>query len=105
MPTVELQPDVKKIEKLIFQKTGKKGKENPYFLVTNLLAETGELADEIIGLEGERIEDPEYNSREKVGKEIVDIVFNAVRIASHYELDFRELWVERLKELEEKFST
>lgn len=97
------QEDVKAVEKLISQKTDK-STESPYFLLTNLSSEVGELCDEIIGLEGERIEDKEYDNKDEAAKEIIDVVFNALRIANHYNLDLDKYWSKRMQSLREKFQ-
>ena len=73
-------------------------------MLTNLSIEVGELCDEVIGLEGERIEDEKYDDKQETAKEIVDVVFNALRIANHYNLDFYKYWDKRMKGLEKKFS-
>jgi NTP pyrophosphatase (non-canonical NTP hydrolase) len=97
------QTDVQGLETIIFDKTGK-SKENPYFLVTNLSSEVGELADEVIGLEGERIEDKEYKDKSPTSKEIVDVIINAIRIANHYQIELSEAWTKRIDEIKAKFS-
>jgi len=99
----KLQQNVAELEKLIFKRTGKI-KDDPYFLLSNLSSEVGELCDEIIGLEGERIEDRKYDNKVEAAKEIVDVVVNALRLANHYNLDFDTHWKKRLEELHKKFS-
>ena len=100
---MNIQKDVADLEKEIFKRTGK-SEENPYFLLSNLSAEVGELCDEVIGIEGERIEDRNYNDKSETAKEIVDVVMNALRLANHYDIDFEEYWEKRLKGLHKKFS-
>ena len=97
------QQQVKDLEQIIFDKTGKT-KEEAYFLLTNLSSEVGELADEIIGLEGERIEDKTYKDKKAAAKEIVDVIMNAIRVANHYEIDLDEAWTQRLDDIKQKFS-
>ncbi len=99
----KIQKETQNLEKIIFDKTGKT-KEDAYFLVTNLASEVGELADEVIGLEGERIEDKEYKDKKPAAKEIVDVIMNAIRIANHYKIDLDKTWSKRLDEIKIKFK-
>ncbi len=98
-----IQKQVQDVENVIYGKTGKT-KEDAYFLVTNLSSEVGELADEIIGLEGERIENKEYQDKKPAAKEIVDVIMNAIRLANHYEIDLDKSWSKRLDEIKIKFK-
>ena len=98
----KLQDDVAKVEKLITNKS--KDKDNIFVLLTHLLSECGEAADEIKGLEGKRAENPSNYSKEELAKELVDIVFNILRIASLYQINLDEHWEKRLKEIEDKFN-
>lgn len=100
---MNIQKNVADLEKQIFKRTGK-SKENPYFLLSNLSSEVGELCDEVIGIEGERIEDKDYNDKSETAKEIVDVVMNALRLANHYDIDFEKYWQKRLEGLYKKFS-
>lgn len=99
----DIQKQVKKLEQIIAKATGK-SKEDPYFLLSALSSEVGELCDEIIGLEGERIEDKAYADKTAAAKEIVDVIFNAIRVANHYDIELDEAWEKRMQELQKKFS-
>ncbi len=99
----KLQDDAKKLEDIIVCKT-KKDRDTIFILLTHLMGECGETADEIKGMEGRRVENTSDYSKEKLAKELIDIIFNVLRIANLYKLDLDNYWLQRLKEIENKFK-
>jgi NTP pyrophosphatase (non-canonical NTP hydrolase) len=99
---IEIQKQAAELEAFIAEKTGKK--QDPYAMSTTLSSEVGELCDEVIGLEGDRVEDTKFSDTSGAGKEIVDVIYNALRLANHYKIDLEEHWDNRLKKIKEKFE-
>jgi len=63
----DLQKEVNQLEDFIYRHS-KAGKDNVFVLLTHLLGECGEAADEIKGMEGKRAESPDYYSKEELEK-------------------------------------
>jgi NTP pyrophosphatase (non-canonical NTP hydrolase) len=97
----DIQAEVDKLEKLIQESTGKK--LSAYGKLSMLTAEVGELADEVIALEGDRVEDKEYDLKDDLAKEIVDVTVNAMIIANHYGIDLDEYFTPRVDKIKKKF--
>jgi NTP pyrophosphatase (non-canonical NTP hydrolase) len=97
-----LQNKVKELDSFISSKTGKT--QNAYAISTNIAAEVGELCDEVIGLEGDRIEDTNYKDSNGAAKEIVDVIYNLLRLANHYDIDVEEHLSKRLNKIKKKFE-
>ena len=97
----QIQSQVKELEDLIKASTGKS--LSAYAKLTMLSAEVGELADELIALEGDRVEDKTFNSKEKMAKELVDVLFNTLVIANHYNINIDEYFDKRLEQIKSKF--
>ena len=98
----KIQDQTKELEAFISSKTG--NKQNAYAITTSIAAELGELCDELIALEGDRIEDTTYNNTEKIGKEVVDVIYNTIRIANYYNINMEEHWKKRLSGIKRKFE-
>ncbi len=98
----DLQNKVKEIEKLIKSKTNKE--LSAYAKSTMIAGEVGELCDEIIALEGDRVEDKSYDNKEELAKEIVDVIFNALTIANHYNVELEDHLIKRLDGIVNKFN-
>lgn len=98
----KLQQDSKELEEFIVHKT-QKSKDDIFVLLTHLIAEIGEVADEIKGMEGKRAENPSCYSKDELAKELIDVVFNTLRIANHYNIDLDEYWEKRIQGIKEKF--
>ena len=99
-----LQKQSKKLQYFITSKSRSGKPDDIFVLLTHLLAECGEAADEIKGMEGKRAEDPAQYSKEDLAKELVDIVFNTLRIANHYGIDLDNYWDKRLERIKAKFK-
>ena len=104
MNFVKLQEQSRELQELIASKS-KSGKADDVFvLITHLLAECGEAADEIKGMEGKRAEDPSLYSKTELAKELIDIIFNTLRIANNYGIDLDNYWDKRLEGIKAKFK-
>lgn len=99
----KLQQDSAQLEDFIISKSGSM-RDDIFVLVTHLLAECGEAADDIKGMEGKRAESPTNYSKEDLAKELVDIIFNTLRIANHYGIDLDDYWTNRIKGIQQKFK-
>ena len=96
----KLQKESKELEEFISQKLKKK--DSIYVLLTYLLAECGEIADKVRGLERNRV-NSEHIKKEDLAKEIVDCVYNLMLIANYYGISLDGFWKKRLKEIKLKF--
>ncbi len=96
-----VQSEVAELEKFITDKTQKS--LSAYGKLSMLAAELGELADDVIALEGDRVEDKSYNSKDELAKEIVDVVYNALVIANHYDINLDAYFSARLEKIKAKF--
>ena len=104
MNFAKLQEQSRELQELIASKS-KSGKADDVFvLITHLLAECGEAADEIKGMEGKRAEDPSLYSKTELAKELIDIIFNTLRIANNYGIDLDNYWDKRLEGIKAKFK-
>lgn len=99
-----IQKQSKELEEFITSKSRGGKSDEVFVLITHLLAECGEVADEIKGMEGKRAEDPAQYSKDKLAKELVDVVFNALRIANHYGIELDNFWDKRLDGIRAKFQ-
>lgn len=99
----EIQKEVNKLEDFINQ-NARSGKDGVFVLLTHLLAECGEAADEVKGLEGERAESPDDYSKDELAKELVDVIFNTLRIARYYNIDLDNYFLKRIKGIYKKFD-
>lgn len=99
----EIQAEVNKLEDFI-KANSRKGDDDVFVLFTHLLAECGEAADEVKGLEGKRAESPSEYSKDELAKELVDIVFNVLRIARKYDLDMDDHFQARIDKIYKKFD-
>jgi NTP pyrophosphatase (non-canonical NTP hydrolase) len=99
----QLQKDSTQLEDYILNKS-RGGKDDIFVLVTHLLAECGEAADDIKGMEGKRAEPPSNYSKEDLAKELVDIIFNTLRIANHYGINLDDYWAKRIEGIKQKFK-
>lgn len=100
----ELQDKTNKLENFIEQRAQDKKKDTIFVLLTHLLSECGEAADEIKGLEGKRAESPNNYSKEELAKELIDIIFNTLRIAQYYKINLDDYFDSRLDEIYHKFD-
>ncbi len=98
----EIQKKVSDLEDFINSRA-RSSEDDVFVLMTHLIAECGEAADEIKGLEGKRAEDPSKYSREELAKELVDIIFNTLRIARKYNINIDDHFDKRLKGIMNKF--
>ena len=92
---------VKEVEASIKSSTNKD--IGAYGKLSMLSAEVGELADEVIALEGDRVEDKSYQTKDDLAKEVVDVIFNALTIANHYGIDMDEYFENRIAKIKSKF--
>jgi NTP pyrophosphatase (non-canonical NTP hydrolase) len=99
----KLQEDSAQLEDFILRKA-RGSKDDIFVLITHLLAECGEAADDIKGMEGKRAEPPSNYSKEELAKELIDIVFNTLRIANHYDIDLDNYWDDRIEGIKQKFK-
>lgn len=97
-----LQVDADKLAAAIADKLGKKP-DDAYVLLAHLLAEAGEVADQVRALEGNRVRSGGVRA-EDLGKEIVDCIYNLMLIANHYHIELDALWGKRLEEIKKKFD-
>lgn len=104
MNFTRIQKQSKELEEFITSKSRDGKSDEVFVLITHLLAECGEVADEIKGMEGKRAEDPAQYSKDKLAKELVDVVFNALRIANHYGIELDNFWDKRLDGIKAKFQ-
>lgn len=103
MDFYKLQKQSEDLQKLITSKSRDGKPDQIFVLITHLLSECGEAADEIKGMEGKRAEDPAQYSKDELAKELVDIIFNTLRIANYYGLDLDNYWDKRLEGIKAKF--
>ncbi len=99
----DIQEEVNKLEDYI-NSNSQSGKDDIFVLVTHLLAECGEAADEIKGLEGKRAESPNDYSKKELAKELVDVIFNILRIARYYKINLDNHFKKRIDEIYKKFD-
>jgi NTP pyrophosphatase (non-canonical NTP hydrolase) len=99
----DIQEEVNKLEDYINTYSRSKN-DDVFVLMTHLIAECGEAADEIKGLEGKRAEDPSDYSKDELAKELVDIIFNVLRIARKYNIDMDKYFQPRIDKIYKKFS-
>lgn len=99
-----LQKQSEDLQQLIVSKSRSGKPDEIFVLLTHLMAECGEAADEIKGMEGKRAEDPSLYSKEELAKELVDIVFNTLRVANHYDINLDDYWDKRLGGIKAKFD-
>lgn len=104
MSFAELQKQSEELQNLITSKSRSGKPDEIFVLITHLLAECGEAADEIKGMEGKRVEDPVEYSKEELAKELVDIIFNTLQIANHYGINLDDYWSIRLEGIRAKFK-
>ena len=83
----DLQEKTNELEDFLISRSRTGKKDDVFVLITHLLAECGEIADEIKGMEGKRAEDPSNYTKANLAKELVDVVFNTLRIARNYNID------------------
>ena len=89
----ELQEEVNKLEDFINQHSHNASTPDGIFvLLTHLISEVGEVADEIKGKEGKRAEDPKNYSTDNLAKELVDVIFNVLRIARYYRINLDDFF-------------
>ena len=100
----DIQREVNKLEDFIEEHTSADS-DDVFVLVTHLLAEAGEAADEIKGMEGKRAESPDLYTKEALAKEIIDVVFNLLRIARRYDVDLDKYFGPRIAGIKAKFKT
>ncbi len=77
------------------------GKDNPFQIITRLAEETGELAEQVnhfenVGVKREKHGEPD---KEKLAKEVQDVIRCALQLAVHY--DIKE---EVLESIDKSFS-
>ncbi len=99
----DIQREVNKLEDFINDHS-KSGSDDVFVLLTHLLAECGEAADEVKGLEGKRAEAASNYSKDELAKELVDIIFNVLRIARKYDLDMDKYFLPRVEKIYAKFD-
>lgn len=99
----DIQDEVNKLEDYI-NAHSRSSDNNVFLLFTHLLAECGEAADEVKGLEGKRAESPSDYSKEELAKELVDIIFNVLRIARKYNIDMDRYFQPRIDKIYNKFD-
>jgi len=100
----KLQKDSEEVEKLILSKSRTDKRDDVFVLMTHLIAECGEAADDIKGMEGKRAEDPSKYTKDELAKELVDVVFNTLRIANNYGISLDDYWTKRLESIRNKFN-
>ena len=98
----KLQKDSDDLEKLIISKSRSHKKDDVFVLITHILAECGEVADDIKGMEGKRAEDPSNYKKEDLAKELVDVIFNVLRVANFYNINLDDYWENRLVGIKNK---
>lgn len=99
----DIQNEINKLEDFI-EKNTKNKKDDIFVLLTHLLAECGEAADEVKGLEGKRAESPDEYSIDDLAKEIIDVLFNALRITRYYNINLDDYFIKRLDGIRKKFE-
>jgi NTP pyrophosphatase (non-canonical NTP hydrolase) len=98
----DIQEEVNKTEDHI-NAHSQTDKDDIFVLLTHLLAECGEVADEVKGLEGKRAESPKDYSKKELGKELSDVIFNCLRIARLYNINLDQDFHRRMKGIRDKF--
>ena len=99
-----LQKQTRELEAFITSKSKSEKPDNIFVLITHLLSECGEAANEIKGMEGKRAGDPLSYSKAELAKELIDVIFNVLRIANHYSIDLDNQWDKRLDGIKAKFK-
>jgi NTP pyrophosphatase (non-canonical NTP hydrolase) len=99
----DIQKQVAELEDFINSKSRSNG-DDVFVLFTHLIAECGEAADEVKGMEGKRAEDPSAYSKDELAKELVDIIFNTLRIARKYDINLDDHFTKRLEGIRKKFD-
>lgn len=100
----DLQEKTNKLEDFLISKSRTGEKDEVFVLVTHLLAECGEVADDIKGMEGKRAEDPSNYTKEDLAKELVDVIFNTLRIARNYNINLDDYFDKRIEGIYAKFQ-
>lgn len=99
----DIQEEVNKLEDYI-NSHSRSSNDDVFVLFTHLIAECGEAADEVKGLEGKRAESPSDYSKDELAKELVDIIFNVLRIARKYNIDMDTYFAPRIEKIYSKFD-
>lgn len=99
----DIQKEVNKLEDFI-NKHAPSAEDDVFVLVTHLLAEAGEAADEIKGMEGKRAESPDLYTKEALAKEVIDVIFNLLRITRYYDIELDEFFMKRINGIMAKFE-
>lgn len=100
----QIQDEVNQLEDYIYQHARSGQKDNVFVLLTHLLAECGEAADEVKGMEGKRAESPDEYTKDELAKELVDVIFNILRIARYYNISMDDYFLPRLEGIRKKFK-
>ena len=100
----KIQKEVNLLEDYITQNSETKSKDDCFILLTHLLSECGEVANEIKGLEGKRVESVENYTKDELAKELIDVIFNTLRIARYYNIDLDNYFLPRFKKIRGKFN-
>lgn len=98
-----IQKEVDELEDFINEHS-RSGKDDIFVLLAFLIAETGEVADEIKGMEGKRAEDPDSYTKGNIAKEIVDVILNLLRITRFYNIDLDEHFIKRIEGIKVKWE-
>jgi len=100
----QIQDEANNLEDFIYQHARSSQKDSVFVLLTHLLAECGEAADEVKGMEGKRAESPEGYTKDELAKELVDVIFNTLRIARNYNISLDDYFLPRLEGIRKKFK-
>ncbi len=100
-----IQKSVADLEDYIL-KQSKDQHGGPLMLVANLSAECGEVSDAVKRIQGVGTQKRKNDEiKKELAKEIVDVFFNALRIARMYDINMDDYFLERLEKIKRKFST
>lgn len=85
------------------------GKWNAETIITELTKQLGEVSKQVMMLEGnympQRKKDQNHHySKENLGYEMSDILFNLIRLADYYNIDLEQAHINKLKINSNRFS-
>jgi len=72
----------------------------PFIMVSKMLEEAGEVSEAILGLEG--IKSGEKYTKEVLGRELSDLLYNILIIAESYEINIEKFYKPTIDKYEEK---
>jgi NTP pyrophosphatase (non-canonical NTP hydrolase) len=76
---------------------------SPFLMATKMLEEAGEVASDILGLEG--IKPKGDFTKEMLGRELSDLLYNIFIIAETYDIDLESVYIDTIDKYEDHLFT